>query len=101
MRVPRVPDLSADGRGLPSLPLGVDPKMGPSFPFCHESCANGILKDIVSDFAYLLVMAQAMVEKIALPLDANISSGPMFPRPDGRRHFLGKRCKKMQMVRHD
>jgi hypothetical protein len=48
------------------------------------------------------MVAQAVIEKIALPLLAMLSRDELLPVPDGRLHsrFAQKRNNRLQMIRH-
>jgi hypothetical protein len=48
------------------------------------------------------MVAQAVIEKIALPIHTVFSSDKLLPIPDGRLHswFAWKRNDRVQMIRH-
>src|SRR6266487_5151965 len=67
-----------------------------------QSFANRIHQDVAGFLLQLVMIAQPVVEEIALPIHAMFSSDELFPVLDARCHawFARKRDDRMQMIRH-
>src|SRR5947207_13062316 len=94
-------------RGLPALPLRRRPvvrTIDPD-PIIHslaQSFPNRIHQDVARFLFQFVMVAQAMIEKIALPIDAMLSSNELFPVRDGSCHsWFARECHdRVKMVRH-
>ena len=67
-----------------------------------QSFANRIHQDVAGLLLQFMMVAQAVVEKIALPIHAMFSGDELLPIPDGRLHprFAWERNNRVQMIRH-
>ena len=65
------------------------------------SFANRIHQDVTGFLFEFLMVAQAVIEKIALPTHAMLSGDELFPVLDGVLHsrFARERNDRMQMIR--
>ena len=64
--------------------------------------ANRIHEDITGLLFQFVMVAQAVIEKIALPVHAMMSSDELLPVLDSRLHsrFARERNNRMEMIRH-
>src|SRR6266496_570699 len=67
-----------------------------------QSFANRIHQYVASFLLQFMMVAQAVIEEIALPIHAMLSGDELFPVLDGVFHsrFARERNDRMQMIRH-
>ena len=94
-------------RGLRALPTwrrsvvwAINPH--PILGSLAQSFANRIHQDVASFLFEFVMIAQPVIEKIALPIHAMFSSDELFPVLERCRHsrFAWERHDSMQMIRH-
>jgi hypothetical protein len=92
-RTARSANAAADGRS--------DDKPRPNPPLA-QSFPNRIHQDVAGFLVQFVVIAQAVIEKIALPIHAVLSGGELFPVLHRRFHsrVARKRNDRMQMIWH-
>jgi hypothetical protein len=68
-----------------------------------QAFANRIHQDIAGFLFQFVMIAQAMIEKITLPIHAMFSRDELLPIPDRRLHswFARKRNNRVQMIGHE
>src|SRR5215467_6663685 len=100
--------LSKACRGLPALPTRwrtvvrtINP--APILEFLAQASANRVHANVAGFLFQLMVIAQAVIEKIALPIHTMFSSDELFPVLHDRLHsrFTRERKNGMQMIRHE
>lgn len=99
---PRGPTLAAEAAPIPPLRFRQNGKR-PVPPIVDQSGANGIVQNIPGFLLKILLTAQAVLEKIPLPIESQRPRGPSFPVPHafGRIRFWRKSENQMDMVGHD
>jgi len=95
-------------RGLRALPIwwravvwAINPH--PILRSLAQSFANRIHQDIAAFLLQFVMVAQAVIEEITLPIHAMFSGDELLPVLDGRCHsrFARERHDSMQMIRHE
>jgi hypothetical protein len=68
-----------------------------------ETCPYGIIKDVGTLFHIFMVITDAVVKEIALPMNAQFSCRERFPRADSlfESVFPLKRNHGMEVIRHE
>ena len=74
----------------------------PIFRLLAQSFADRIYKDVAGFLFEFVMIAQPVVEEIALPIDTMFSGDELFPIRDGYCHsrFARERHDRVQMIRH-
>src|SRR6059058_2937843 len=88
--------------GDASLPFGRQQDVRPIFVFRDQSRTNRILQNVMAFFPPTFISAQAMIEKVALPLNFCAPRRKSLPARDEVRHrrIQPETHKKVNMIRH-
>ena len=73
--------------GDASLPFGRQQDVRPIFVFRDQPSANRVVQDVVAFLAPTFVSAQAMIEKVTLPINLGVVRGEALPTGDNIRHL--------------
>src|SRR5207248_9365042 len=94
-------------RGLPALPIWRRSVVWTIYPqpilgSLAKSFPNRIHQDVAGFLCQFVMIAQAVIEKIALPIHAMFSGDELLPILDGRCHsrLTRERDDSVQMIRH-
>lgn len=87
------------GRALPHR----KPNVEPIFRTLNQTLAHGVVQNVVRLLSESFLAAQPMLEKVSLPLDAELLRRPFFPLGDNGRYGFPRRRERnqrMHMIRH-
>jgi hypothetical protein len=88
--------------GDASLPFDRQQDVRPIFVFLDQSSPNWVLQDVIAFLPPTFISAQAMIEKVALPINLGLVRGEALPACNNIRHLHihGEGGEEMNIIRH-